>query len=138
MFSIHGVDKIAMACGCLAIRRPHRLKTVPQWGTNTLNAGIKIQAQRQGVETRLKMGQKLIFSDGSEGHYRHQKASPSRTNGAWLTVSLFSSFNAWIHPLPLSPSFLSIALLSKKFPSFLIIFLPLSYYSSLLCPHLHF
>lgn len=89
MLVAEGVDKTAMACGCLVIRRAHRLKKRRHSGAQTLwTQEFKIQAQLQVVETRLKMGQKLIFSDGSEGHYRHQKASPGRTNDARLTVSL--------------------------------------------------
>lgn len=119
-----------MACGCLVICPPHQLKTVTQQVTNSLSTGIWIQAQRQGAERRLNMGQKFVFSASSEGHYQHQKALPGTTNHAWLPVSLLCSFNAWVHPLCLS--FLSIALLSKKFSSFLITSLTLmSFVSSL-------
>lgn len=74
VFSIFSADMIAMACGLLLILRPFCLITAPQWVTNTLNVGIKIHVQRQGVVARLEMEQKLIFSDGSEGYYRHQQA----------------------------------------------------------------
>lgn len=76
--------------------------------------------------------QKLIFSDGSEGHYQHQQAYASTPNHTLPTVSLALSpfLSCLCSSVAFSLSFLypfPTALPAKTVSSFLIILLPLSF-----------